>query len=95
MALDLSVWDNSLSTLLGIDLFSAGIFLTTIFMVVFLTPTLYATRKSPLIPCLMVGFPVLGFAIAIGWLPYYFLLIIAMLISLMYANTFRKALSGD
>lgn len=74
----------------GISGFAAGLFMSTIVFFAFLLP-LVVWRKSGLIT-LIVGFSIMGFCIAIGWLPYWIMLLISLLIAAMYASTIKKAL---
>ena len=72
----------------GISSFAAGLFLSMILFFAFLFP-LVIWRKSGLIT-LIVGFSIMGFCIAIGWLPYWIMLLISLLIAALYASTIRK-----
>ena len=72
----------------GISTFAAGIFMSTIMFFTFLFP-LIIWRKSGLI-VLIVGFGIMGFCIAVGWLPYWIMLLISLLIAAMYASTIKK-----
>ena len=72
----------------GISPFAAGLFMSTIVFFAFLFP-LIIWRKSGLI-VLIVGFSTMGFCIAIGWLPYWIMLLISLLIAALYASTIKK-----
>lgn len=74
----------------GISSFAAGLFMSTIMFFAFLLP-LVVWRKSGLIT-LIVGFSIMGFCIAIGWLPYWIMLLISLLIAALYTSTIKKML---
>ena len=72
----------------GISSFAAGLFMSTIVLFAFLLP-LVVWRKTGLIT-LIVGFSIMGFCIAIGWLPYWIMLLIFLLTAALYASTIKK-----
>ena len=74
----------------GISSFAAGLFMSTVLLFAFLLP-LVVWRKTGLIT-LIVGFSIMGFCIAIGWLPYWIMLLISLLIASMYASKIKRAL---
>jgi len=70
---------------------------SAIFLMLFLLPTIFACNRfqqDALLPSLFVGFIVLGFCIALGWLDYWFLLIITLVVALMFSGKMRDWISG-
>ena len=79
------------------DYFAGKILASCILLALFLLPTLFACSrfgKDALIASLVVGFSVLGFCIALGWLPYWFLLIICLIVAFMFSGQIRSWISG-
>lgn len=89
--------DNYLGAALGIGTFAGGIFASIIFMMVCILPTALISRKTRVgfLPELIMGFVSMGACIAIGWLPYWFLLIFSILIALMFAGAMRGFITGS
>jgi len=79
------------------DYFAGKILASCILLALFLLPTLFACSKfgkDALIASLVVGFSVLGFCIALGWLPYWILLIICLIVAFMFSGQIRSWISG-
>lgn len=72
----------------GISTFAAGLFMSTIVFFAFLLP-LIIWRKTGLIT-LVVGFSIMGFCIAIGWLPFWITILVGLLIIAMYGSQIKK-----
>ena len=81
------------SEALGIPLFASQILCSAVVFVIFVLPVAFLSKKGYL-PPLIVSFLVLGTTVAIGWLPYWFLLIISMIVALMFAGTMRDWITG-
>jgi len=81
------------SEALGIPLFASQILCSAVVFVMFVLPVAFLSKKGYL-PPLIVSFLVLGTTVAIGWLPYWFLLIISMIVALMFAGTMRDWITG-
>lgn len=81
---------------LGIPTFASQLLMSGILMLMFLLPITMLTRKGrgSWIPEVAVTFVIMGFCIGIGWLPYWFLLIIAMLTALMFSGRMRDLITG-
>jgi hypothetical protein len=75
---------TALATLLGMTVFSAGILLSGIFLLMFLLPVVWYGRNS--LAVMMVGLTLIGFLVTIAWLPVWIILIIILLIAGMYAS---------
>jgi len=79
------------------DYFAGKILASCILLALFLLPTLFLCsrfNRDVLFPALFVGFLVLGFCIALGWLPYWFLLVICLIIAFMFSGQIRSWISG-
>lgn len=89
--------DNYLGDALGVGTFAGGIFASIIFMMVCILPTALISRKTKVgfIPELVMGFISMGACIAVGWLPYWFLLIFSILIALLFASGMRNFITGS
>ena len=81
---------EQLASTWGISEFAAGLFMSTLLCLAFLFP-IAMWKKTSFAP-LIVGFGVMGFCIAIGWLPYWLMLLISLLIAAMYASKIKRAL---
>lgn len=98
---DMTSLPQMLSEALGLpdtaDYFAGKLLTTAIMLSLFMVPTLFACnkfRREPLLPSIFVGMLVFGFCIAMGWLDYWFLLIIALVVALMFAGKMRDLISG-
>lgn len=83
---------SQLAARLTIPLFAAQILTTAIFLAIFLFPTLLLTRN--LMVHLVMGIVVLGFCIAMTWLPWWLLFVLCMLIALLFSGSVRNWLTG-
>lgn len=72
----------------GISTFAAGLFTSTILMFAFLFP-LVIWEKSGII-VLVVAFSVMGFLVAIGWLPYWIMLMVSLFVVAMYSHKIKE-----
>lgn len=72
----------------GITEFAAGLFMSTLLCLAFLF-TIAIWKKTAFAP-LIVGIGVMGFCIAIGWLPYWILIAVVMLIAAMSASRIKR-----
>jgi len=93
---NLSDVPTKLGEALGIGTFAGQMLMSGIFMLMFLLPICMLTRKGrgSWIPEVAVTFVIMGTCIAIGWLPYWFLLIIGMFVALMFSGTMRDLITG-
>lgn len=81
---------EQLASAWGITEFAAGLFMSTLLCLAFLFPIAMWKRTS--FAPLIVGFGVMSFCIAIGWLPYWLMLLISLLIASVYASKIKRAL---
>jgi hypothetical protein len=94
-ALNLTAIPAGLATQLGVSTFTGGIMAFAIFELVFVLPVIFLRQnRSGWLPEMILGFTVMAVAIAIGWLPYYFLLIFSLLVAIMFAGTMRGFITG-
>jgi len=89
---DLADFPKQLSKKLNIPLFAAQLLTSGLFLALFLFPVFILTKN--ILAHLMIGFIIMGFCIAMGWLPYWFFLIIIMIVALMYSGKMRDWISG-
>lgn len=85
---------HQLGLRLGISDFAAGILASMILLIPCLLSVAVLARKDPFLPSMFVGFGVMGFCIAIAWLPYWFLLVISMMVAFMFADKIRSWITG-
>ena len=72
--------------------FVGGLLASAILMFTFILPV--ALYSKSFLPSMLVGFLLMGTCIGLGWLPYWFLLIIVMLVALMFAGNMRDWITG-
>jgi hypothetical protein len=99
MSVNLSEFPNQLNSALGFGPTSiAGpITATLIFMSLFLFPILFACSKfrwQPMIPALLIGFMSLVVGVVVFAVPYWVLLVVAMITAAMMAGTMRDWITG-
>lgn len=75
----------------GITPFASGLFLSSMLGFAFLIPTMILIKRNS-IGIVIIGFSVMSFCIAVGWLPYWILLLLCLLIASMYASKISKSL---
>ena len=90
--LNLTSFPLILADKLSITDFAGGMLASMILTLAFILPT--AIWSKTLIPPLFVGMLCLGACIAFGWLDYWFLLLIAMLIALMFGSKMSAIITG-
>lgn len=88
---------QNLADKLNIPLFASQILASGIILLMFLLPLTIIARgkRAGYIPELATTLVILGFCIAIEWLPYWFLLILAMLVALMFSGKMRDLITGS
>lgn len=79
---------GQLASAWGISEFAAGIFISTILFFAFLFPLIIWSKVGLI--TLIVGFSIMGFCIAVGWLPYWIMILVSFLIAAMYAGRIKK-----
>jgi len=94
--IDFSAIPQNLADKMGIPLFAGELLCSTILLLIFVLPTALIARKKNASPIaeLCLGLCSMGVCLALGWLPYWILLILAFLISLMYADKITGKFSG-
>jgi len=50
-------------------------------------------KGNSLILCLIVDFTLMGFFVAIGWLPFWFMLIICLIVAALWSNKIKEWVS--
>lgn len=92
---DISQFPTQLAEALNISLFGAQLLASSITMLIFLLPIiLIARKKDAALITTLTGFSVLGFLVAVGWLPVWNFVIILLLIGLMFSNKIIGGLRG-
>ena len=89
---DFSKIPERIAEALNISLFPAQLITSCIIMSIFLFPTLLLTRNP--MAHLSVIIMTMGVCIALTWLPYWFLLILSVLIALMFSGKMRGWITG-
>lgn len=81
---------------LGMPVLAGQMLASGVVLIMFLLPLTLLTRRGRAgwLPEMVVSLVLLGFCIAIGWLPYWFLIIICLLIALMFSGSMRTWLTG-
>jgi|Deesub1362A_J573_1020465.scaffolds.fasta_scaffold00566_20 hypothetical protein len=80
------------SEALGIPEFASQLLVCSIFMMMILLP-IAIFSKGNLILSILVGFVLMGFFIAVGWMPFWLLLILALIIASLWANKIKEWVS--
>lgn len=98
--IDLASFDDMLAEKLGIDLFAARTLASTILLCLFLFPTMmicgyFGGFAAVAYSSIVVGVPVLGICIALGWLPVWVLVVIVIMIALLIGSKIVKGVAGE
>jgi len=80
---DLTLLPSQLALAWGIDALAAGLFMSTLLIFAFLMPIMIYKKSGIIV--LIVGFSLMSFCIAIGWLPVWIMLLASFLVAVMYA----------
>jgi len=94
--IDFSAIPQNLADKMGIPLFAGQLLCSTIILLIFILPTALIARKKNASPIaeLVLGLCAMSVCLALGWLPYWLLLILSFLIALMYADKITGKFSG-
>jgi len=94
--IEISAIPQNLADKMGIPLFAGQLLCSTILLLIFVLPTALIARKKNASPIaeLMLGLCGMSVCLALGWLPYWILLVFTMLIALMYAGKMRDFITG-
>jgi hypothetical protein len=90
---DLTHLPDQVANALGISVFAAGILCFIVMTFAFMLPAMIWGKKGSM-ASLFIGVGVLGFGIAVAWLPFWFLLIIVLIIALMFGQQARDMITG-
>ena len=89
---------TKLSEALNIDLFSAKILASIILVCIVLFPALFLAHTfdmgSAMSIIVVVGLPMSGFCVALGWLPVWIFFIVCFIIALMFSGEMRSWITG-
>ena len=83
---------KNLAQALGVSEAVAKLIASACVMLLFLTPVLMVTKN--LYAILMIGFIAMGTLIALGWLDFWFILVISLIIASLWGSKIAKAISG-
>ena len=89
---DLTDLPSNLAKALGVSEAVAKLLASACVMLLFLTPVLMLTKN--LYAILMIGFIAMGTLIALGWLDFWFILVISLIIASLWGSKIAKAISG-
>lgn len=94
--IDLPGIPSALAERLGVDVFTAGLLVSAIIVVftVVLVAFVIKSKSGLTYGLLATELTVMGFLVALGWLPVYILIVLVLCIAIMYASTITKTLGG-
>lgn len=87
---DITLFPQQLSERWNISPFAAGVFLSVCVVFAFLLPLSLLKLKG--IAYLIIGLCILPFCIAIGWMSYWVMILLVLLIAVLYASRIRRSL---
>lgn len=98
--IDLDNFDDVLAEKLNISLFAAQILASTILLCLPLFPAVmlagyFGGQGAVLVVGPIVGLPMLGFAVALGWLPVWIFILIILFVALLLAKTLPNIFGGS
>ena len=88
--IDLTTFPKAIAEALNIPVFAGGILCSMILIFMWMLPLNILRRGIGLLPNLIIGVGLLAFCVAIGWLPYWIMLLISLIIASVYSNTIKK-----
>lgn len=83
---------SRIASLLGIDVFTAGILASLFAMLMFILPVLIFSKN--VFAVIIIGLSTMGFLTALTWLPFWLFLIVTLVIALMFAGQMREWITG-
>ena len=92
-AINLTEFPKQLAETLNIIEFAGGVLATLILMSLFLLPAMILARKNYMLHLTFV-LSVMCFAIAVGWLPVWLLLLTVMVVAALWSGKVRDWISG-
>jgi len=87
--IDLSGLPNVLAIALNISIFGARMLLSSMVLFGFMLPIAVFSKKEGYVIPLIVGVSIMGFLIAIQWLDYWILLIVALIVAGLWSNKIK------
>lgn len=96
---DLPSFPEKLAEKLNISLFTAKLLASLILMCIPLFPSMliagyFGGKDAVAYSCLIVGLSMMGFCVALTWMPVWIFLIICVLVGIMFAGTMRGWITG-
>jgi len=81
---------------LGVDVFTASLILSAVIMLFTVCIVAFVIKKGSALTygVLITEFITMGALIALGWLPYWILLITCLLVAIMFADSMRNLITG-
>lgn len=89
---DLTDLPSNLAKALGVSKAVAKLIASSCVMLLFLTPVLMLTKN--LYAIMMMGFITIGILIALGWLDFWFILVISLIIASLWGSKIAKTITG-
>lgn len=83
---------SHLANALGIPEFSAELLTCSVFMLMFLLP-IAIFSKGNLLLILLIGFLQLGFFVAVGWMDFWFILVIGLIVAGLWSSKMKGWIS--
>lgn len=90
---DLDNFPARLAEAFNVDVFAGQMLASNIIMLMFLLPVAMFARKN-ILAYLFMGFTSMGLCVALGYLPYWFLLVVVIIVALMFSGKMRDLISG-
>lgn len=84
---------NRLAEALGIPLFAGRLLTCAIFFFIFFLPIAVFSRRDPFLLCLIMGLPLMGVFVGVGWMEPWYVLVIALLIAALWSGKIKGWLS--
>ena len=82
-----------LSNAIGIPVFASQLLISTILLFACLLPCAIWAKSS--LVSIIVGFSLMGILVALQWLPYWFLLLIALIVALIYVKELKGSVGSE
>lgn len=93
---DLTALPQQVANHLMIDVFAAGLICWSVLFLICMLPMTIISRskRSSWIPELALTLVLMGFGIAVTWLPIFFIIAVALIIALMMSGKMRDYITG-
>jgi len=93
---DLNALPTQVAAHLMINVFTAGLICSAVLFIICLLPMTIVTRskRSSWIPELCLSLILLGFCVAMTWLPIFFIIAPCIIIALMFSGKMRDLITG-